>query len=347
MWTLITYEYKKLFHSPLQKLLPLIVILFPLLFSTFFTEIPDESIKREFYHSIKGEMNEAWFANLETYYTLDEATQYPVETDVISQQAYRLFQLKSDTVKKSWNELGNEKQYDFIKKEMNQKSFYFDDNISWLKLIGALNMFGIFYSIYIVITITPIFSQEYNEHMMDNIKTTKVGKYHAGISKTICALLLVLTLPVIAFAFYYGVIALTQGFTDGSISLILTSRTMNPFTYRQEFFYGFLTTIVGGLSVCAISLTLSNFIKNSYLSMATSLGLLLIPTFFYMNINGILITQLFPFWFMMVSKVYESSPFITLQETTMYYKDWICLVWIPLSILLFMISIIKYRLREA
>lgn len=349
MWIMIKYEFKKMFHSPLQKLFPILVIILPLIYTYYFTDHPNETIEREFFQSIKGDMDETWFSQLEPYFTVDEYGELAngeENKDPIAYRAFRLSQLKSIVLDQEWNHWSNLKSYDFIKKEMNQTNFYFDDFLSWSKLMDTINMFGILYAIYIVITITPVFSQEYHEKMIDTIKTTRLGKYQVGFSKTICSLCITILLPILAFFLYFLVIYLIDGFSSGDITLSVISRNLNPFTYQQEFFFGLLTTMTGGLGVCTMTLFISNTVKNSYAAMALSLGLLLLPTFLMIDINGFTLGQVFPFWFMMVQKVYENSPFITLNDMTIFYKDFIFVLWIPLSILLSIANIIIYRLRE-
>lgn len=349
MWIMIKYEFKKMFHSPMQKLLPLLLILLPCVYAFCFTQY-DNNPTQEIYTDFKGEMNESWANKVNEFYeSHEDDEQY---TNVLA--AMNMTMIKSFTVDKIWNSntatgesvVEADKEYPTeIREMMNDVTFYFGNYIPAEMFYQLIIAFGPIFAIYLALTITPVFSQEYGMNMMDCIKATNIGKQKTAICKALCSLILVFGIPLIVLPVFYLITILTKGVPDLDITLAVF-QSITPYTFQDAVLYGTITLIIGGLAVCSCSLLISSCIKSSYVSMAVSLVLLLVPMILYININGVYLSQFVPFFFMIISNVFDTMPFIALGDMVMLYKDIIFVLWIPISIVILLLCLIKYRIRE-
>lgn len=213
------------------------------------------------------------------------------------------------------------------------------------KLYHMLNAFGIIFAILVVLLVTPVFVQEKGFQMDDVIKSTKIGKRTLGKIKLINCLIMVSGIPLIAFAVFFMIVYFSFGYTSGDIQLYVYNQLI-PYTITDVIMYGMLIILVGGVALCSISLFISSFMNKVYIAISVSLALLLIPILFPILIKGFLISVLFPLFFMTISNVFIYNPFISIGETIMYYKDFIFLEWVPVTIILFVLSLYKYQRKE-
>lgn len=350
MWIMMKYEFKKMFHSPIQKILPLMLILLPCVYAFCFTQYDSEDMQK-IYTDFKGEINEEWSNKVDAFYISHENDEQ--STDLLP--AINMTLIKPFTVDQIWNpetvtkEYINEDEREYpkeIREIMNNVTFYFGNYVPADALYQMMIAFGPIFAIYLALTITPVFSQEYGANMMDCIKATKIGKQKTAISKILCSLILVFGIPLIALPVFYLITILIIGVPDLDITLAVF-QSITPYTFQDAVLYGTITLIIGGLAVCSCSLMISSYIKSSYVSMAVSLVLLLVPMILYININGIYPSQFIPFFFMILSNVFNTMPFIALGDMVILYKDIILVLWIPISIVLLLLCLIKYRIREA
>lgn len=349
MWIMLKYEFKKMFHSPMQKLLPLLLILLPCVYAFCFTQY-DSTDMQKIYTDFKGEMNEEWSNKVDAFYiSHEDDEQY---TDILA--AMNMTFIKPFTVDQIWNPetvtkddvTEVEREYPKeIREIMNDVTFYFGNYVPAVALYQMIIAFGPIFAIYLALTITPVFSQEYGMNMMDCIKATTIGKQKTAISKILCSLTLVFGIPLIALSVFYLITILTKGVPDLEITLAVF-QSITPYTFQDVVLYGTIILLTGGLAVCSCSLLISSYIKSSYVSMAISLVLLLVPMIFYIRINGIYPSQFVPFFFMIISNVFQSMPFVVLGDRVMLYQDIILVLWIPISIVLLLLCLIKYRIRE-
>lgn len=350
MWIMMKYEFKKMFHSPMQKLLPLLLILLPCIYALCFTQY-DSNDTQKIYTDFKGEMNEEWSNKVDAFYISREDDEQ--STDLLP--AINMTLIKPFTVDQIWNpdttaeEFVSEAEKEYpieIREIMNDVTFCFGNYVPAKALYQMMIAFGPIFAIYLALTITPIFSQEHQMHMMDCIKATKIGKQKTAISKILCSLILVFGIPLIALPVFYLITILTKGVLDLEITLAVF-QSITPYTFQDVVLYGTLILLTGGLAVCSCSLLISSYIKSSYVSMAVSLVLLLIPMILYININGVYLSQFVPFFYMIISNVFDTMPFMILGDMVMLYKDIIPVLWIPISIVLLLLCLIKYHIREA
>lgn len=349
MWIMMKYEFKKMFHSPLQKILPILLIMLPLLMVTITGKNSSTEIneKRAFYHSIHGEMNASWYDNLKMKYTVDEETGMPKEKTMVAKESFELVSYTSDVIDQSWNQFSNKKKYSFLSKEMNQATFIFGDYLPWDHLIQMLDLFSILYLVYLTFTLTTMFSNESQVHMLEQIKTTKIGKWKVGIAKIACSLLLTIALPLVAYLMYYAYIALTMGLTDPNITMAVY-HTMTPYTFGDALIQGCILKLLGGIVVCMTSLLISILFKSSHKSMAVSFLILLLPMILPRTISNFLqgfeVTKIFPINFTGIQQAFM-NPFIFLNDTSMYCFQFIIMLWVPFTILLLLLNALLYRKR--
>lgn len=344
MWKLMLYELKKMFYSPIQKILLVLLILFPLLYATFYTK--DISPKlQSYFTSIKGEVDQEWYDNIASKLELNEYGELVHSDDEDSKCLFLLLNTKQMILDQEWNQI-SDPNYTFMQKEMNSTTFTFDNYNAWNTLRNCINMFSMIYIIYIVFMITPLFSHEYQEQTSDILKASTLGKYKVGLSKVLCSFLLIISLPIIAYTIYFIWISITKGLSEYPISLAFLQH-MTPFTFQEEFQYGLGMLIVGGLGCGCFSMFISNIFKNNYISITIGFCLLFLPLFFQTEFFGISIMHLSPMISSMPTQLFETGPFILIGDHMMYFYQFAYYLWIPISIICTIASIIKSRAREA
>ena len=201
MWKLMLYELKKMFYSPIQKILLILLILFPLLYATFYTK--DISPKlQSYFTSMKGEVDQEWYDNIVSKLELNEYGELVHPDDEDSKCLFLLLNTKQMILDQEWNQI-SDPNYTFMQKDMNSTTFTFDNYNAWNTLRNCINMFSMIYIIYIVFMITPIFSHEYQEQTSDILQASTLGKYKVGLSKVLCSFLLIISLPMIAYTIYF------------------------------------------------------------------------------------------------------------------------------------------------
>lgn len=344
MWKLMLYEFKKMFYSPIQKILLVLLILFPLLYTTFCVEDISPELQ-SYFTSIKGEVNQEWYDNIASKLELNEYGELVHPDDEDSKYLFSLLNTKRIIIDQEWNQIPDPK-YTFMRKEMNNVSFTFDNYNASNSLRNCINMFSIIYIIYIVFMITPLFSHEYQEQTSDIIKASALGKYKVGLSKVLCSFLLIISLPIIAYTIYFIWISITKGLNEYPISLAFLQH-MTPFTFQEEFQYGLGMVIVGGLGCGCFSMFISNLFKNNYISITFGFCLLFLPLFFQAEFFGFSIMHLSPIISSMPAQLFETGTFILIGDHMMYFYQFVCYLWIPISIIFTITSIIKSRAREA
>lgn len=344
MWKLMLYELKKMFYSPVQKILLVLIILFPLLYTTFCIKDISPELQ-SYFTSIKGEVNQKWYDNIASKLDLNEYGELINQDDEDSKYLFSLLNTKQIILDQEWNQI-SDPNYAFMQKEMNNTTFSFDNYNASNSLRNCINMFSIIYIIYIVLMITPLFSHEYQEQTSDIIKASTLGKYKVGMSKVLCSFLLIIALPIIAYTIYFIWISITKGLSDYPISLAFL-QYMTPFTFQEEFLYGLGMVIVGGLGCGCFSMFISNLFKNNYISITIGFCLLFLPLFFQADFFGFSIMHLSPIISSMPTQLFETETFLFIGDHMMYFYQFACYLWIPISIIFTIASIIKSRAREA
>lgn len=344
MWKLMLYEFKKMFYSPVQKILLVLLILFPLLYTTFCVKDISPELQ-SYFTSIKGEVNQEWYDNIASKLELNEYGELIHPDDEDSKCLFSLLNTKQIILDQEWNQI-SDPNYAFMQKEMNNTTFTFDNYNASNSLRNCINMFSIIYIIYIMLMITPLFSHEHQEQTSDIIRASTLGKYKVGMSKVLCSFLLIISLPIIAYTIYFIWISITNGLSEYSISLAFLQH-MTPFTFQEEFLYGLGMVIVGGLGCGCFSMFISNLFKNNYISITIGFCLLFLPLFFQAEFFGFSIMHLSPIISSMPAQLFETGTFILIGDHMMYFYQFACYLWIPISIIFTIASIIKSRAREA
>lgn len=344
MWKLMLYELKKMFYSPVQKILLVLIILFPLLYTTFCIKDISPELQ-SYFTSIKGEVNQEWYDNIALKLELNEYGELINQDDEDSKHLFSLLNTKQIILDQEWNQI-SDPNYAFMQKEMNNTTFTFDNYNASNSLRNCINMFSIIYIIYIVLMITPLFSHEHQEQTSDIIRASTLGKYKVGISKVLCSFLLIISLPIIAYTIYFIWISITKGLSEYPISLAFLQH-MTPFTFQEEFLYGLGMVIVGGLGCGCFSMFISNLFKNNYISITIGFCLLFLPLFFQAEFFGFSIMHLSPIISSMPAQLFETGTFLLIGNHMMYSYQFAYYLWIPISIIFTIASIIKNRAREA
>lgn len=344
MWKLMLYELKKMFYSPIQKILLVLIILFPILYTTFCTKDISPELQR-YFTSIKGEVNQEWYDNIASKLELNEYGELINQDDEDSKYLFSLLNTKQIILDQEWNQI-SDSNYAFMQKEMNNVSFTFDNYNASNSLRNCINMFSMIYIIYIVLMITPLFSHEYQEQTSDIIRASTLGKYMVGVSKVLCSFLLIISLPIIAYTIYFIWISTTKGLSEYPISLAFLQH-MTPFTFQEEFVYGLGMVIIGGLGCGCFSMFISNLFKNNYISITIGFCLLFLPLFFQAEFFGFSIMHLSPIISSMPAQLFETGTFLLIGDHMMYFYQFACYLWIPSSIIFTIASTIKSRAREA
>lgn len=223
---------------------------------------------------------------------------------------------------------------------LNSKVYY-----EWFeKLYHMLNAFGVIFAILIVLLVTPIFVQEKDFQMDDVIKVTEIGKRKLGKAKLLSCLIMTIVIPLIAFTLFIVFVYFSCDYTSENAQLCIYNQLL-PYTFIDVIMYGMLVILLGGVALCSLSLFISAILNKVYIAISVSLALLLIPIVISINVKGFLISVLFPLFFMTISNVFVYCPLISIGNTVMYYKDFIFLEWIPISIALLLLSLYKYQRR--
>lgn len=383
MWTMIQYEFRKLFRTPVSILLPLIIFLLPLGFGYFnFTVGTNQSMngtdysdvivsngvryegwaayeqKCKLFDRMQGEMDAAWYEDKQAM--LQELLQKQDQDHLSAQMLLMdIMQIRPFTQGAMWRKDANFMELfghegtaqeramsPFIISEMDDvEQFTYGSYENWKFLTDCMSCFALLFAFYIAVQAAMLYNSEHTYHMMDEIKSGYIGKFKIGSAKLIMMLSLAIMLPLLAILCYTVITWAIFGLQNGDVTLAFY-HSITPFTYLDMYLQGTLIILVASVSITAIFTAVSTKVKSTYVSVAMAAIFLIFPLFFTMQSDGLLLSLLFPTFYLMLCNVFASFSFLTILSHTMYYRDYIFIQTTVCALLGISYTIWKYRQYE-
>jgi hypothetical protein len=197
-------------------------------------------------------------------------------------------------------------QYKFIKQKPEERFFLYTNG--WTNLLAheSLDMILIFL---ILIIITPIFTNEYEKDMIPLIITSKNGKGIISAYKIIAASIITILVTLSFSLIEYICCYLRYGLPSGSFpleSIMFFGTSKHHISLLQTYLYICLIKVIGFLVFTYFVLFISIILRGTILTLLTSLSLVLVPYFIYLN-NSVIYRLPLPLGFMIGNGYFRGS----------------------------------------
>lgn len=230
-----------------------------------------------------------------------------------------------------------------MKKSMNEKgNFHYGDSKSWFDFLNTMSMGGLLLLVWVLLISSNLINKERKNQMMEVISSCTRSRSYLFFSKHVGAILA----GFIGMAVMNGSLFLYAQFSgllgDPNVNITESLNLISVFTYGEAFILS-LAVMVLGILVCAVVGTFcSTFLKSSYRSFAVTAILLLLPTMLFPRASGV-IAKLMPENFMIIENVTIRTYTIMLGGNAYFLWKILPLIWMPVCILLVLISWFWYR----
>lgn len=245
-------------------------------------------------------------------------------------------------------------QYIYVREKPDERYFLYTSG--WNALLGSENL-DYFAIILILLLVSPIFCQEYENSMDSLTLTMKKG----GRSQAVCKIFLVFTsiiiICIISFAFTYLFYDIKYGLQNGNYplqSLSFFSTSTKKLTLLNTYLYLCLFKLFGYISFSVLIMFLSVCMKKYALTLFTSVALIFLP---YIGLDNSAIKYVCtgPLGFMLATGFFRGDQYktdvftaeikMTFQEISVKYL--LFSFFILLFFVIFMIYlVIKLRSNE-
>lgn len=215
------------------------------------------------------------------------------------------------------------------------------------------NVAPIILGFFIILSLAPIFSKEYETNMDALILSSKKGKKDVVFAKFIASFIVVTCIFVIVMGSYYLVSALALGVYGGDTSL--TSMIYNPFIYidspyklnmKEYLVISTLMSYIGCLCLGALTILISSRVKNQIMVVMIVMSIFYMPLLL-MNILGNEGIMNFTYLsFMQVEPLFDKFSAIVLLNNVVMIKDIILALFIVLSSIMIIVSFNIFRKHQ-
>lgn len=215
------------------------------------------------------------------------------------------------------------------------------------------NVAPIILGFFIILSLAPIFSKEYETNMDALILSSKKGKKDVVFAKFIASFIVVTCIFVIVMGSYYLVSALALGVDGGDTSL--TSMIYNPFIYidspyklnmKEYLVISTLMSYIGCLCLGALTILISSRVKNQIMVVMIVMSIFYMPLLL-MNILGNEGIMNFTYLsFMQVEPLFDKFSAIVLLNNVVMIKDIILALFIVLSSIMIIVSFNIFRKHQ-
>jgi hypothetical protein len=243
-------------------------------------------------------------------------------------------------------------QYMYIRENPNTRYFLYTNG--WSALL-AHERLDVLLFLVLLIMITPIFCQEYENKMHTILITSKEGKTKVGIQKMVLAMGICIFLTLIFILLDYVFIQMKYGLPNGGFpiqSLEYYHNAHKNVSFSQAFTYVVLYRLLGYLSLTSIILLLSVYTQKIILTLFISTSLILLP-YFGLSIESTKYYIPIPLGFMIGNGFFRGDTYIenvvTMQKQTIFKSIsvqetlWVSLVLTGISFIMIILTIKRYE----
>ncbi|WP_350343132.1 hypothetical protein PRVXT_002412 [Proteinivorax tanatarense] len=172
----------------------------------------------------------------------------------------------------------------------NKHVVYYDYSWGWSRLHAMQTVLPYTIGVFLVVALSPIFSQEYWKKTDSLILTTKYGKNRIIAAKIIISFVIAVSAWVFIQLINFIMIAVLFGL-EGSKSFLqnwVQNPSPYPFTYLSSYFFVLAMSFLGLIFFVSTILLISAKIKKTFTSLVVSGIVLLLPiTFNWLLVDGI------------------------------------------------------------
>ncbi len=201
-------------------------------------------------------------------------------------------------------------QYIYIREKPDER--YFLNTNGWNALLGSENL-DYFAVILILLLVTPIFCQEF-ENSMDSLTLTmkKGGRTHA-VCKILLVFISIIIICIISFGLTYLFYDIKYGLQNGNYplqSLSFFSTSTKKLTLIHTYIYICLFKLFGYISFSVLIMFLSVCMKKYALTLFTSVAVIFLP-YIGLDISAIKYVYTGPLGFMIATGFFRGSQYKT------------------------------------
>ena len=202
--------------------------------------------------------------------------------------------------------------------EQVQVPFYFDYYDGWERMSSSFSIFvALVVSAIIVISLSPVFSDEYSQKTDAIILTTRYGKNKVIVAKLISSFIFTLAVYLFFVTVNFILHAAIYGLDGGNANIQLHSwyyQSPYHFTFLKLNLFSMGLSLIGLVFIAAITLFISSKTKNPFITVILSTAVLYIPKIDVSEISytAHILLGLFPINMMNAAEHFELGVFYNL-----------------------------------